>query len=101
MVSLSRPARRSITFDRAFEFHERQKLNPGVGTDVWFGDPQEPWPKDPVESLNKPTCRHLPPDAQLSALSNRNMKAIYEHMTGTFTKRLEWRTPARHSGHRY
>lgn len=34
------PARRSITFDRGFEFREWRRLKSGIGTDSWFCDPQ-------------------------------------------------------------
>nr|WP_245759311.1 IS30 family transposase [Tranquillimonas alkanivorans] len=43
MAPLPQPARRSITFDRGLEFRNWRKLKPGIGTDVWFCDPQAPW----------------------------------------------------------
>jgi IS30 family transposase len=42
MEPLPQPARRSITFDRGFEFREWRKLKPGIGTEAWFCDPQAP-----------------------------------------------------------
>ena len=40
MEPLPQPARRSITFDRGFEFRAWRKLKSGIGTESWFCDPQ-------------------------------------------------------------
>jgi len=93
MEPLPQPARRSITFDRGFEFRAWRKLKSGIGTDSWFCDPQAPWQKGSVENLNKRARRYLPRDTQLAALSNRNMKAICDRLNGTPRKCLGWRTP--------
>lgn len=93
MEPLPQPARRSITFDRGFEFRAWRKLKSGSGTESWFCDPQAPWQKGSVENLNKRARRFLPRDTQLAALSNRNMKAICERLNGTPRKCLGWRTP--------
>lgn len=93
MEPLPQPARRSITFDRGFEFREWRRLQSGIGTESWFCDPQAPWQKGSVENLNKRARRYLPRDTQLAALSNRNMKAIIDRLNGTPRKCLGWRTP--------
>jgi len=93
MEPLPQPARRSITFDRGFEFREWRRLKSGIGTESWFCDPQAPWQKGSVENLNKRARRYLPRDTQLAALSNRNMKAICDRLNGTPRKCLGWRTP--------
>lgn len=93
MEPLPQPARRSITFDRGFEFIAWRKLKSGIGTDSWFCDPQAPWQKGSVENLNKRARRYLPRDTQLAALSNRNMKAICDRLNATPRKCLGWRTP--------
>lgn len=93
MEPLPQPARRSITFDRGFEFREWRKLRSGIGTQSWFCDPQAPWQKGSVENLNKRARRYLPRDTQLAALSNRNMKAICDRLNETPRKCLGWRTP--------
>lgn len=93
MEPLPQTARRSITFDRGFEFREWRKLKSGIGTDSWFCDPQAPWQKGSVENLNKRARRYLPRDTQLTALSNRNMKAICDRLNSTPRKCLGWRTP--------
>ncbi|AKO99139.1 Transposase, IS30 family (plasmid) [Marinovum algicola DG 898] len=93
LAPLPQPARRSITFDRGFEFREWRKLKPGIGTVAWFCDPQAPSQKGSVENLNKRARRYLPRDTQLAALSNRNMKAICDRLNGTPRKCLGWRIP--------
>ncbi len=93
MEPLPQPARRSITFDRGFEFREWRRLKSGIGTESWFCDPQAPWQKGSVENLNKRARRYLPRDTQLAALSNRYMKAICDRLNGTPRKCLGWRTP--------
>lgn len=94
MEPLPQPARRSITFDRGFEFRAWRKLKSDIGTESWFCDPQAPWQKGSVENLNKRARRYLPRDTQLAALSNRNMKAICDRLNGTPRKCLGWKTPA-------
>ncbi|EPX76515.1 hypothetical protein Salmuc_04587 [Salipiger mucosus DSM 16094] len=93
MEPLPQPARRSITFDRGFEFRAWRRLKADIGTESWFCDPQAPWQKGSVENLNKRARRYLPRDTQLAALSNRNMKAICDRLNGTPRKCLGWRTP--------
>jgi IS30 family transposase len=93
MEPLPQPARKSITFDRGFEFRAWRNLKTGIGTESWFCDPQDPWQKGSVENLNKRARRYLPRDTQLAALSNRNMKAICDRLNDTPRKCLGWRTP--------
>ena len=90
---LPQPARRSITFDRGIEFRDWRKLEPGIGTEAWFCDPQAPWQKGSVENLNKRARRYLPRDAPVAALSNRDIRAICDRLNGTPRKCLGWKTP--------
>ncbi len=93
MEPLPQPARKSITFDRGIEFRNWRKLQPGIGTEAWFCDPQAPWQKGSVENLNKRARRYLPRDAPVAALSNRDMKSICDRLNATPRKCLGWRTP--------
>lgn len=93
MEPLPQPARKSITLDRGIEFTNWRKLQPGIGTEAWFCDPQAPWQKGAVENLNKRARRYLPRDAPVAALSNRDMKSICDRLNGTPRKCLGWRTP--------
>lgn len=93
MQPLPQPARKSITFDRGIEFRNWRKLEPGIGTQAWFCDPQAPWQKGSVENLNKRARRYLPRDAPVATLTNRDMKSICERLNSTPRKCLGWRTP--------
>ena len=93
MEPLPQSARNSITFDRGIEFRNWTRLKPGIGTEAWFCDPQAPWQKGSVENLNKRARRYLPRDAPVTALANRDIKAICDRLNGTPRKCLGWRTP--------
>ncbi|MBN9890611.1 IS30 family transposase [Salipiger abyssi] len=93
MTPLPQAARKSITFDRGFEFRDWRKLEAGIGTTAWFCDPQAPWQKGSVENLNGRARRVLPRDTPLASLSGPQMKQISERLNATPRKCLEWRTP--------
>ncbi|MEO9684446.1 MAG: IS30 family transposase [Tateyamaria sp.] len=94
MEPLPQTARQSITFDLGIEFSGWRKLKPGIGTEVWFCDPQAPWQKGSVENLNKRARRYLPRGTPISTLSDRDMRAICKRLNGTPRKCLGWKTPA-------
>ncbi|MEP2984110.1 MAG: IS30 family transposase [Sulfitobacter sp.] len=94
MSPLPSEARRSITFDRGFEFTSWRELNKGMGTKAWFCDPQAPWQKGSVENMNRRVRRYLPRDAQLLTLTNQYMRLICQRLNGTPRKCLGYRTPA-------
>lgn len=91
--ALPQPARRSITFDRGFEFRNWRKLEREIGTESWFCDPQAPWQKGTVENLNNRARRYLPRSTEIAALTNQNMKEICARLNGTPRKCLGWKTP--------
>ncbi len=47
---LPQMARRSITFDRGTEFTEWSYLQNGIGSQIWFCDPQSPGRKAPLKT---------------------------------------------------
>ncbi|MBM2294305.1 IS30 family transposase [Sulfitobacter pseudonitzschiae] len=94
MSPLPADARRSITFDRGFEFTSWRELHKGMGTKSWFCDPQAPWQKGSVENMNKRIRRYLPRDTALLALPSRYMKSICDRLNETPRKCLGYRTPA-------
>ncbi|MGB5557644.1 MAG: IS30 family transposase, partial [Paracoccaceae bacterium] len=94
MSPLPADARRSITFDRGFEFTSWRELDVGMGTKAWFCDPQAPWQKGSVENMNKRVRRYLPRDTVLLSLPNRYMRSICERLNATPRKCLGFRTPA-------
>jgi IS30 family transposase len=52
-------ARRSITFDRGFEFTAWPHRQAGPGVALWFSDPQAPWQKGTNEDTNGRARRFL------------------------------------------
>lgn len=94
MSPLPPEARRSITFDRGFEFMSWRELEAGMGTKAWFCDPQAPWQKGSVENMNKRVRRDLPRDTALLSLPNRYMGSICQRLNTTPRKCLGYRTPA-------
>jgi len=91
---LPQSARRSITFDRGFEFTSWRELERGMGTKSWFCDPSSPWQKGTVENTNKRVRRYLPRDTVLLSLPNRYVASICARLNATPRKCLGWRTPA-------
>ena len=87
-------ARRSVTFDRGFEFVSWRELHKGMGTKAWFCDPKAPWQKGTVENTNKRVRRYLPRDAPIYAISNQSIKLICDRLNATPRKCLGWKTPA-------
>lgn len=87
-------ARRSITFDRGFEFTAWPHLQAGLGVAVWFCDPQSPWQKGTNENTNGRARRYLPRDTDPTALTNRSLAAICQRLNTTPRKCLGYRTPA-------
>ncbi len=52
LQALPHRARRSITFNRGTEFTDWLYLQVGIGSTIWFCDPQSPWQKGTVENTN-------------------------------------------------
>ncbi len=87
-------ARLSIAFDRGFEIASLRELGTGMGTETWFCDPQAPWQKGQIETLNLRVRRYLPRDIAVAALPNRSMRSICDRLNATPRKCLGDRTPA-------
>ncbi len=93
MSPLPADARRSITFDRGFEFTSWRELKTGMGTKAWFCDPQATWQKGSVDNMNKQVRRYLPRDTALLSRPNRYMRSICTRLNATPRKYLGFRTP--------
>lgn len=86
-------ARQSLTFDRGLEFVSWRELEKGMGTSIWFCDPQAPWQKGTVENTNKRVRRYLPPETVVLDVTNREMRALCERLNTTPRKCLGFQTP--------
>lgn len=93
MSPLPAEARRSITFDRGFEFSHWGELESGMGTKAWFCDPHAPWQKGSVENMNRRIRRYLPRDTALLQISPQEMREIGRRLNATPRKCLGYRTP--------
>lgn len=87
-------ARRSITFDRGFEFVSWRELDKGMGMKSWFCDPQAPWQKGSVENMNKRIRRRLPRNAAILSMTEPELRQINDTLNATPRKCLGYRTPA-------
>ena len=94
MSLLPAEARRSITFDRGFEFTSWRELTTGMGTKSWFCDPKAPWQKGSIEKMNKRVRRYLPQDKALLSLKNRYIGSICDCLNATPRKCPGYRIPA-------
>ena len=94
MEPLPQPARRSITFDRGFEFRAWRKLKSGIGADAWFCDPQAPYQKGTVENTNNRLRKYLPRSTEPTALTNRYLRSISQRLNSTPRKCWGYHTPA-------
>ena len=92
--TLPAKARRSVTFDRGFEFTARRDLTKAAGIDVWFCDPQAPHQKGAVENANGRIRRRLPPDTPVGDLRPGSMAALCQRLNMTPRKCLGYETPA-------
>ncbi|MDW3221415.1 MAG: IS30 family transposase [Paracoccaceae bacterium] len=87
-------ARRSIIFDRGPEFVSWLHLQAEIGTQTWFCDPPSTWQKGPVENTNRRARSWLPKKRDITALTDRDIKAIFDRLNNTHHKCLGWKTPA-------
>lgn len=94
LSALPAEARRSITFDRGSEFAAWRALEPGLGAQAWFCDPQAPWQKGTVENTNRRLRRHLPRDTDALTVTDRAIGGLRNRLNATPRKCLGWRTPA-------
>jgi len=85
--------RRSMTFDRGFEFMAYPLLHKEYGVFGYFCDPQKPWQKGSVENNNARLRRFLPANMNIAELSESDLRAICNRMNRTPRKCLGYKTP--------
>jgi IS30 family transposase len=74
------PARRTVTFDRGTEFAAYPALRDSLGMEAYFCAPQAPWQKGSVENTNGRLRRFLPIDADISARTSADLRALAAQM---------------------
>lgn len=94
---LPHAARLSITFDRGTEFSEWPYFQAGIGTRIWFCDPQSPWQKGTVENINGRVRKWLSREVDPLSITDGELKVICDRLNSTPRKCLGYRTPAESS----
>ncbi len=92
--SLDAGLRRTVTFDRGFEFMGYPALDRSLGTTSYFCDPRSPWQKGAVENANGRLRRYLPSDASAERLTASSLDALATRLNATPRWCLGYRTPA-------
>ena len=83
--------RRTVTFDRGFEFMGYPALDRSLGCTSYFCDPRSPWQKGAVENANGRLRRYLPSDVPAERLSPGSLAA---RLNATPRRCLGYRTLA-------
>lgn len=86
--------RRTVTFDRGFEFMGYPALDRSLGTTSYFCDPRSPWQKGAVENASGRLRRYLPSDVPAERLSAGSLDALAARLNATPRRCLGYRTPA-------
>lgn len=90
LAPLPAAARRTVTFDRGFEFLAYRMLP----APAYFCDPQSPWQKGAVENAKGRLRRHLPLDSAPEDRSSGALRLLARRLNDTPRKCLGYRTPA-------
>ena len=86
--------RRTMTFDRGFEFMGYPALDRGLGMASYFCNPRSPWQKGAVENTNGRLRRYLPGDAPAERLTIGSLDALAARLNAQPRRCLGYRTPA-------
>ena len=90
--------RKTISFDNGNEFAEHHRLHKTIGLQTFFCDPHSPWQKGGVENSNRPFPASPPPrKTDLNLITEPALKWHVQRLNDTPRKRLDSKTPARHS----
>ncbi len=92
--SLDASLRRTVTFDRGFEFMGYPALDRSLSVTSYFCDPRSPWQKGAVENANGRLRRYLPSDAPADRLTADSLQALADRFNATPRRCLSYRTPA-------
>jgi len=87
--------RRTVTFDRGFEFMGYPALDRRIGVTSYFCDPRSPWQKGAVENTNGRLRRYLSSDVPAKRLSAGSLHALAGNLNATPRRCLGYRTPSK------
>lgn len=91
--SISRPMRKTLTYDRGSEMVRHLELAKATGVRVYFCDPYSPWQRAGCENTNGLLRQYLPKGTDLSVYSQDELDAIADSLNTRPRKTLDWDTP--------
>jgi transposase, IS30 family len=92
--SLTKPLRKSITFDNGSEFAFHYRLTNKLDMKTYFCDPHAPWQKGGIENAIGRMRKILPRKTDLAALSQDKLYDLVRNYNHTPRKCLDFKTPA-------
>ncbi len=86
--------RKSLIWGRGAEMARRKAFALATNVDVYFCDPQNPWPCGSNENTNGLSRQYFPNSTDLSGHSQGYLNAIARHLDERPRKTLDFKTPA-------
>ncbi len=93
LISIARPMRKTLTYDRGKEMSLHRELALATGMAVYFCDPHSPWQRGSNENTNGLVRQYLPKGTDLSGYTQEQLDAIADEMNNRPRKTLDWATP--------
>jgi IS30 family transposase len=90
---IPQPLRKSMTYDQGREMARHELLHRKLKLQVYFADPHSPWQRGTNENTNGLLRQYLPKNADLAALSQRELNAIAARLNNRPRQTLNWMTP--------
>ena len=93
LQGIPQPLRKSMTYDQGREMARQERLSKKLCLRVYFADPHSPWQRGTNENTNGLLRQYLPKNADLDALSQRELNAIAARLNNRPRQTLNWMTP--------
>jgi transposase, IS30 family len=90
---IPQPLRKSMTYDQGREMARHEWLSRKLRLEVYFADPHSPWQRGTNENTNGLLRQYLPKNADLAALTQRELNVIAARLNNRPRQTLNWMTP--------